>query len=871
MDRRLVLFDQNEINPALLYGRGLGSDFLPLSAFNGLDNEQIKEAMGLALGDGDAVMLVGGNAFKWLREYIHFGVRGENYVDCSKLYRLSLEGGIFAKCCPGIPEKKDVEEFMSPEFTKHVDLSWFKYKCICDFQGAIRFLDWLDSLPEDASFGFDYETSGMPHLKEGFYVSGCSIVTNQGWIGAYISWTDLRHNSTPEEYEYFKKRLGDFLEARQKNIWTYNMTFEFQVSKRELGRDLMDLADSSVFNIMDGMNLKKYSLKFAGQYFLKVDQWDAEFDHISDLIDSMLFEVVGKLKKDKHKELKVSLSNYKYTPEWQELTKRYPGDIAEMESLMEEFWPNSQLMAISSRLLSIYCCRDSLITLMIAEQEKPKYTKIAVETFLDNLRLACRLHSCGINKDEPLREVFAKDATKMMDFGITYCAESWCYIKMEKHRKKMANIKKYSPVSIQLLNENAFFHGDTVEIAKYLLSRNIDTMDTNDLGLNTGSLMLQYGEDFASDLENILRECMIEAGMIKTDRKGNTVIKEKIGVKDIGRKKKLLELMGEKLKPLLGLDKMKLGEKHIELEKYLFYERAYNELMRVSSTQLYDINNIPDTIYAFGQAWDNLGYANYVNETYFYCTSPVSNDEILADLTELYKPHMCFLVMLSECVQQLKDQDKFYQARGITNISQAYTDFMTNWEEVATKGTPIEQTPYPLKSYDVATTMFNNPKADEIKELWGLDGYSVIEKYFGSISSQSEIEGYCKIFDGADFNDDFYFLRKFFVLMALFKKYNKIYTTYVSKEGMFGQLDNYVIEDPVSHIVIREADPEEPGAKLRMNVHFSCMEKKSCRWSSSIHTLPSHLSLKSIIRAYPGYLLSYFDINMRYHLRETLG
>jgi len=280
MNRRLVLFDPSEINGAMLFGLGLGTDIHPITPFYNMPENEVRESLEAALGDGDGVMLVGGNAFKWLRGYIHFGVRGENYSDCAKLYRLSLEGGIFAKCVTEIPGKKEVQEFMDPEFTKHIDLSWFKYKCIPDYEGAIRFLDWLDSLPEEADFGFDYETSGMAHIKDGFFVSGCSIVTNQGWIGAYLSWSDLRHNCTPQQYEYFLKRLGDFLERRQEHVWTYNMTFEFQVSKRALGRDLLNLADSSVYNVMEGLNYKKLSLKFAAQYFLKVDQWDSEFDHI---------------------------------------------------------------------------------------------------------------------------------------------------------------------------------------------------------------------------------------------------------------------------------------------------------------------------------------------------------------------------------------------------------------------------------------------------------------------------------------------------------------------------------------------------------------------------------------------------------------
>ena len=409
-------------------------------------------------------------------------------------------------------------------------------------------------------------------------------------------------------------------------------------------------------------------------------------------------------------------------------------------------------------------------------------------------------------------------------------------LKMRKHAPKAASIQKYSPLAVQLLNENAFFNGDTTEIAKYLLTGNVDRMDTNDLGLDTGSVMIKYGEQFAVDLESMVRAGMVDSGMIKTDRKGNTYVKEKLGEKDVSRKKKLLEYVGNELYTYLGIKKLKLGDKHTELEKYLYYERAYNELMKVSQTQLNDINNIPDSIYAFKQRMTTLDYANYVNENYFYCTSPLANDEIIDDMMELYKTHLVFITALSECVQQLNDQDKFFENRGITKVEDGYSDFMHYWELVC-NGTAPDQTPYCSKMYQEAIRFYNSPKEDAVKELWGIDGFAVLERFFGGISDKDNIDSYCTPFSEHDLDNDFYFLRKYFVHLALFKKYNKLYTTYVSKEGMFGT-DGWVIDDPESHVIIRDADPSEPGASLRMNLHFSCMEKKSTRWASPAHTIP---------------------------------
>ena len=64
----------------------------------------------------------------------------------------------------------------------------------------------------------------------------------------------------------------------------------------------------------------------------------------------------------------------------------------------------------------------------------------------------------------------------MMCWGIVYCATSRCYIKMDKHAKKMANINKYSDIAKKLLYNNVFFNGDLIEITKYILVNNVDNL-----------------------------------------------------------------------------------------------------------------------------------------------------------------------------------------------------------------------------------------------------------------------------------------------------------------------------------------------------------------------------------------------------------
>lgn len=300
MNRRLVLISQAETPDfAKYWGCGLGNEIYTLEQLEAMD--KIDRENCLRVGVGDGILLVGAEPFKYLQQFYHFGIRSENYFDCEKLYRLSIEGGAFVRVIEDFPEPNTIADFLSVDFTKPVDFSWFKQKILKTYEEAIKFLDYLESLPENEDFGFDYEASGMP-LDKWFEISGAAICTTK--FGGFISFTDIRHTATKEQYQHLLYRLGQFLLKRQEHVWTYNMQYEFQVSHRMLGVDLYNLCDASVVNVLDGHHLKKYSLKWTAQRILGASVWDTEFDRISDLIDSMLFTEEGKLKRINTKFLK---------------------------------------------------------------------------------------------------------------------------------------------------------------------------------------------------------------------------------------------------------------------------------------------------------------------------------------------------------------------------------------------------------------------------------------------------------------------------------------------------------------------------------------------------------------------------------------
>jgi hypothetical protein len=222
-NRRIVIIDPKETpDYTKFWACGLGTEIYTTDSLENMTAENLQIA--LSIGDSDAAMLVGSGGYKFFFEKtgLHAGVRSENWFDCSKLDRLSIEGGAFVKVQADFPTQDEIRIFMSPNFTNHVDFSWFQSKVIHDFEGAITFLTWLDSLPREQYYGFDYEASGMA-LDKWFEISGAAICTQM--YGGFISFTDLRHTCTEEQYSFVCREFARFIETRQDHLITYNMQY----------------------------------------------------------------------------------------------------------------------------------------------------------------------------------------------------------------------------------------------------------------------------------------------------------------------------------------------------------------------------------------------------------------------------------------------------------------------------------------------------------------------------------------------------------------------------------------------------------------------------------------------------------------------
>ena len=852
-EKRIVLVDDEVVKePVRLLGIGLDGKIITTKQLEKMDDKKKEEIF--SVGRGDAVMLIGPGAFEYLKSKYHFGIRNENYFDCSLLRRLSIEGGAFVKVIheDSLPTKEIINDFLSPDFCKERDFSYINQKIIKSYIEAIPFLDYFYSLPIGTPLGFDYETSGREKEIE-FCITGASISTYKN--SAFFSFLDMKRSCSEENWKDFYLRFKNILEKHQRYIWVYNLQFEQQVTWREFRLDA-EFCDASVYNVLDGFHSKNYSLKWTGQRCLQATVWDTDFDRLEELFDSMYYTIVQdpniKGKKGKKKVLKCTLQDYQYTTEWKEICDRYPDYIDEFKRLIQENFGNP-FLNIPSDILGYYCNLDAFYTLEIHLENKDRYSDSCRETFLDNMRLGARLLQGGMYKDESFRLMYDYECSKMIAYGLTYSATARCKYKIEKHKLLANSIDNYNEFCRILLDRGEFHNGNTVEIAKDILAKNVDLNNCYSTGLNEGNLLMIYGNSFAEKLIDLVKESMIE-----------TKFKGKIEA-NIARKKKIIGVIAEKLKTFLELDKIDLGEGHIELEKLLWYKKAYNNFLEIWANQITNIENIPDELVFNKIKYDLNSYSKMIIDTYFKCSSPIESAEITKELTDLYKLETVFLTTIYSGINKLPGGKNFYKNLGITDIHQGFEHFCNEYrifcngigKDGFVRWPQNYICSYPFEIWVDANKYWNNPSDDDMTTTWdNFDGFSKQSTYFPIV--EENWEELATPYSETDFNDRFYFMRKMVLYIMLAKKYMKVKSTYMN--GLY--LDNDRIEiDTDIFIPTRYANPLEPNAVIKMHPKYEILKKETKRWSSPYHTIISHSDIKSIINSPKGYLLSYFDIS----------
>ena len=90
-----------------------------------------------------------------------------------------------------------------------------------------------------------------------------------------------------------------------------------------------------------------------------------------------------------------------------------------------------------------------------------------------------------------------------------------------------------------------------------------------------------------------------------------------------------------------------------------------------------------------------------------------------------------------------------------------------------------------------------------------------------------------------------------------FKKYDKVQGTYLNGTHF---TDSKIECDYFDEQGVTPNRYDKKGV-FKSYLMFNANEKKSKRWSSAFHTIPSKSEMKRIVTTPPGYLMSYFDIS----------
>ena len=882
MNKRITIIDSEVVQFSDYIGIGLET-VTTVSDLEAMEEGAMRDL--ISLGSGDGIMVVGPKAFELIRRFYHLGVRGENYYDCSILNRLGTEvKGAFIKVLHEEDEitPEIVSFFNSPNFCKTIEFPNYKWEVVKTYEKAISFLDFFLGLEKGVLIGFDYETSGMAMEKE-FCITGAAFaLAYPGMqVAVFFSWTELQKNCTPEQFREFWEKFKGVLVKHHDNMWVYNMAFECQVTWREFGVELT-FNDASVFNYEDGLHQKNFSLKWTAQRLLGggdkyhlpgiseeygLTPWDTDFDRLEDAFSRLYWvnTYTKGRKKPTGKTYKCSEYDWELQPEWKEIKKLYPGYEDEFRRLVNENFGNP-FLNMPADILGKYCCLDSFYTVKIAMDNLPRYSDLCHETFQNNLRIFSSIERGGLYIDDEYVKKYETYCQQMMLWGISYVSTYRCFRKIEKHEKKAAKIDKYPEYSKLLLEKGEFCGGDPNLIARNLLAQNVDPYGNYETGLNEGGLVMKYGNKFASEFVEI-----VKASMIETKFKG-------LIDGSVARKKKLIGSVAEKLKDLLGIDKIKLDAKHTELEKLLFYKRSYKELLSVWK-QLKTLDNVPLEIYWRGKKTPIFDVSQDIMNEYYRCSSPIDNVELEQELISEYKLETTFLATINRDINKLPGEKRYYSNRGITTPSEALEHFGAQcqifWDNYSPK-TGICVWPgnagksdYPVEVFRLFYDLFKDPKNDWITEVWGdWKGYDKQADFFPDyVKGETELLG--EKWDESDLKlDPFTRMRKLLINILLYKKYNKVRSTYTNTEtGIFSRAQKYVIDSP-QMMTIRNADPDEPGAVRKSFVRYEVMKKATKRNSGPFHVLPSVDFRKMVMcpkininGKQTATLISYFDIS----------
>lgn len=616
-------------------------------------------------------------------------------------------------------------------------------------------------------------------------------------------------------------------------------------------------------------------------------------------------------------------SQYRNNPTWKIICDTYPDQISEFEKLFRypKNW-GDPYGCIPSDLHVQYCNRDAYFTGLLKIDCLKRYTPLCYYTYCNNLRLEALLHLTGCCIDVELRDRMELQCLWMMVYGKLHVEEWVTTEQLQWYRGRhveevpyITNILKmgYDPcdsksILFDHLSETSEsgideeFFRDTYgeEITKMMIGYIKEYCYRLDESFKRSRKVYQLIND---ELEEYFKPdygngdyCAytINGKHYKIDMNYDMLLH----YYELVHNKAMLDYMLKQLNfpeiekfmlPHLGEHHLPTGFKapvrlinetadfkdngSIEIRYDVDESKGYDDW------SLDDVIDWCDCVFNYKSPTDSpklkfMVYKKYkyiIN--YAYCTgyaklprescySKDEFDELVKSGNIEYQPEEFELEWIDQNAPYIKliDEDKFketdayrwYKMHGDLTHALYYSIVKEGTHCVLPTGEKDDEG-HDILGWDDKTDEWMDTMSTHLTSWYDFI-LSSMPQWVLSGDDMDWIKGH---FDEVDINaNNVQALVKLGICYRMAKKYEKVCGTYI--RGHFSSYccdTNEWDENGVSTV----QDGSGPVHKAFMP--FNANEKKSKRWSSPWHTIPSKSEMKKIVNCPPGYLLSYFDIS----------
>lgn len=717
-------------------------------------------------------MVIGEKSFKYLRDSIHFGLRKtQSYNQLIDLEFLSMPNGARLLFNRNMSNTNIFKDKLQKFFSDN-----FGSPRIPVEPSLIKYITdssvAISTLTKASSYtgeyGMDYETSGFPE-EESFQVVGVSLATVSHAI--YIDFRSILLEGE-DTYNEFLLAFKKFLDIKHEDVWVYNYSFEMKVSYK-LYKKFYYFNDASVYRIIQGKQSQVWSLKYMAQYNLSVPSWDDHYDQLMGNIKESLetrSDLVSKLNE-----------------------LGYDSDQIDEFSYWYNLGYKSEFTVIPTELIGKYCCLDSYYTLHLRDSLKDKYSKDCVDVYLANNRLGARL--TGVFRDEELFLDYKKVSIRSCIYGNFHSARIYL-------ANYFRTLKSYKEDSLS-------------DLDKFLLNTPLDFR--NDAYLSKSILERYYDSDFdfCIDEERLMDSMGDSANLVIDYVKEN--FPEEWDLAEYRRKRsihlKLGALIQEKFNP-------KIKANFEKVKHYFDTKRLLEGLDSepIADMTLDEIKSL-DSIEFKGKVWENEELILDELKEYFPIASPVEYDEASTFMGKQFKDELCLLSYHYKEREKRKSEESF---------GREY-EMPIPWEFKGGYKNYLDKVDPEFKKWRLRGIKYNYRKVEEAWEFSNI--FEFISKDICSSYNLGGLDS-TQVLNDNTMTYEFQDLLRFEMCRHLWKKYNKLRTTYFN--SIYGKGSRQMTLPDKNLVSDYEGDPSKESTVLRLYPYFNINEKFTKRWSSGL-------------------------------------